>query len=347
MPADDSRYLIDLLRQMDGLFSLDDVRTICLALGIDYENVPGNTKESLIRELIRLLIGRDRLQELVDLARAQRPQVDWPDVPTYLAFLAGDPFDETTFRRLDFEPETARIPAGPFLMGSDRDSPTEVPCHVVDLPTYAIGVYPITNAQFARFVRDARRVAAPTLLWDGNLPPADRLSHPVTGVTWREAFDYCFWLSQATDRTYTLPTEAQWEKAARGVDGRVFPWGDDWQPDRCHTAPGDTAPVDAFAAQSIYGCRDMVGNAREWTLSGWGRDPQLPDPPFTYPWRDDGRNDPDQPATTRRVFRGGRAADPSGYRCSARGGFLPNKPGPAGNRHGFRVVLTPEQGKAR
>ena len=342
MPAEASRYLIDLLRQIDGLFSLDDVRTICLALGIDYENVPGNTKESLVRELIRLLVARDRLQELVDLARAQRPEATWQDVPADFTLISGDSFDQTPFRRLDFEPETARIPAGSFLMGSDRDGPAEAPCHVVDLPAFAIGVYPVTNEQFARFIRDTRRVAGPALLWDGNRPPTDRLNHPVTGVTWHEASDYCLWLTQATGRPYALPTEAQWEKAARGTNGRVFPWGDEWQANRCHATPGDTAPVDAFPAQSIYGCHDMVGNAREWTLSAWGRDPRAPDRLSAYPWRDDGRNDPDQPATTRRVFRGGRAADPSGYRCSARGGFLPDKPGPTGNRHGFRVVLMPE-----
>lgn len=351
-PATESRYLHDLLRQIDSLFSLEDVQTLCLALGIDYENVPGHTREGLIRELIRILIARDRLQELVDLARAQRPAAAWADVPADLPFFTGDPFDERQYQRLDFEPEMVRVAAGPFLMGSDADAPAEAPRHTVELPAFAIGLYPITNEQYARYLRDARRAASPLLLWDGNRPPAGRLRHPVTGVTWHEARDYCRWLAQQTGRPYTLPTEAQWEKAARGPDGRVFPWGNEWLPDRANTA-ADTAPVDAYPAQSVYGGRDLVGNAREWTLSAWGSDPRAPDPLFAYPWRDDDRNAPDHPDTIRRVFRGGRGAlsptlsqgERGIYRCSARGGFAPDKAGPSGNRHGFRVALNFEQGQ--
>jgi formylglycine-generating enzyme required for sulfatase activity len=349
MPAQESRYLIDLLRRVDGLFALDEVRTISMALGIDYENVPGDTKESFVRALIRQLFHDGRLQKLVDEVRAQRPDIDWPDVPADLVLPAGSSFDQTPFQRLPYEPETARIPAGPFLMGSDQDAPAEAPRHTIELPAYAIGLYPVTNEQYAHYIHTAGRAASLALLWDGNRPPDDRLTHPVTGVTWREALDYCRWLAQTTGRPYTLPNEAQWEKAARGADGRVFPWGDEWLPDRANTSPDDT-PVDAFPAQSVYGCHDMIGNAREWTLSGWGSAPQAPGPLFAYPWRADRRNDPGQPLTTRRVFRGGRYPATAGeraYRCSARGGALPDKPGLAGNRHGFRVALNPEQGPTR
>ncbi len=339
MQEEAPQYLSGLLRQIDQSFSLEDVQTLSLELGIDYENLPGKTREGLIRELIKQLVRGNRLPELVALAGRKRPALTWEAVPVGLIFFPDDPFAEAPIKRLDFEPETARIPAGSFLMGSDRDNPEEAPCHTAELPAFAIGIYPVTNEQYGRFIRDSRRVAGPNVLWAGNLPPPDRLTHPVTGVTWYEALDYCRWLSQATGRAYSLPTEAQWEKAARGTDGRVFPWGNDWLPDRCNTSPDNWTAVDAYPAQSIYGCFDMAGNAREWTLTGWGRDPRTPDRLFAYPWRDDRRNDPGEPSTTRRVFRGGRAAEPNDYRCSARGGFLPDKPGPSSNRHGFRVAL--------
>lgn len=338
MQAGNAPYPFDLLRRLDGAFSLDDILTLSLALGFDYENLPGDTREARIRALITRLIRQDRLPELVTLARAQRPAIDWPDPPPGLALFSDDPFAEGAYRRQDFEPEIAYIPAGSFAMGADDGPPAEAPAHTVELTAYGIGVYPVTNGQYDRFVRDTRRAAGHDLLWDGNRPPAGKLSHPVTGVTWYDALDYCRWLAQTTGRRYTLPTEAQWEKAARGPDGRRYPWGDDWLPDRCHTGD-EPAPVDACPAQSVYGCHDLVGNAREWTLSLWGRHPRAPDPAYTYPWRDDRRNDPAEPATTRRVYRGGRAADPAGYRCSARGGFPPDKTGPAANRHGFRVAL--------
>jgi len=363
MSADNAPYPLDLLRRLDASFSLDDILTLSLALGFDYENLPGDTREARIRALITRLIRQDRLPELVTLARAQRPAIAWPDPPPGLALFGDDPFADGAYRRQDFEPEIAYVPAGLFVMGDDGGPPAEAPSHQVDLPAFGIGVYPVTNAQYDRFIRDTRRAASPLLLWDGNRPPAGRLRHPVTGVTWHEARDYCRWLTQQTGRPYTLPTEAQWEKAARGPDGRRFPWGDEWLPDRANTG-ADTTPVDAYPAQSVYGVRDLVGNAREWTLSVWGSDPRVPDPLFAYPWRDDDRNDPDHPDTIRRIYRGGRVPPPSSaasspppgspapvpsspgaYRCSARGGFVPDKGGPSGNRHGFRVALNFEQGR--
>lgn len=241
--------------------------------------------------------------------------------------------------RQHFEPELTLVPAGSFLMGNDN-YPSESPSHLVSLDDFFIGVYPTTNEEYAAFVWATRRVADPEMGWDGNKPPDDQMRYPVTGVTWHEALAYCRWLTEQTGRAYTLPTEAQWEKAARGADGRVFPWGNDWQGGRCHIAEDQLSVVDAFPAQSVYGCFDLVGNAREWTLTNWGRDPKTPDARFVYPWRDDRRNDTGEPATTRRVFRGGPANTPEGYRCSARGGFLPDKPGPRGKRMGFRVVVT-------
>ena len=175
--------------------------------------------------------------------------------------------------------------------------------------------------------------------WDGQNPPAGQLNYPVTGVTWYDALAYCEWLSKRTNRKYALPSEAQWEKAARGSDARLYPWGDTFDPARC-SAGGTIQPVDAHPAQSPYGVYDLAGNAREWTCSLWGESRLEPDPACRYPWAEDGRNDLTASSLIRRVYRGGAAADPPGeLACSARNSYTPDKPGPPGKRHGFRVVL--------
>jgi formylglycine-generating enzyme required for sulfatase activity len=165
--------------------------------------------------------------------------------------------------------------------------------------------------------------------WEGQTPPADRLDEPIVGVSWFQAMAYCQWLSQKTGRCYSLPTEAQWEKAARGTDSRRYPWGDD-----------DTPPAGDGYRLSPFGCREMVGGVREWTLSLWGRSMAALE--FGYPWDQPGlpdRNDPRAGELVLRVYRGGPLAGPGSATCTSRGGFLPAKTGIKGNRHGFRVVL--------
>lgn len=241
---------------------------------------------------------------------------------------------------LPFEPETIYIAPGVFRMG--RDGGVEVPewekpCHLVDLPGYRIGKYPLTNRQFFEFVRQTGALVNPESGWDGQSPPPDRLDYPLIGVTWYQAMAYCAWLSKTTGRQYSLPTEAQWEKAARGVDGRLYPWGNEWQPGRCNTDPLQLVPVDQFPAQNEYGIYDMVGNVREWTVSLWGESSAAPR--FVYPWSEGERNDPKASALVRRVFRGGISDTSAEMTCTQRGGFDPNKSGPPRKRHGFRVVM--------
>ncbi len=256
--------------------------------------------------------------------------------------LTGDaaPIIETAY----FEPETTYIPAGPFLMGSPEGKDVvayETPQHEVHLPAYRIGRYPVTNEQYEEFIRQTGRIVPPEAGWEAQTPPSNKLDHPVSGVTWYDALAYCQWLSEQTGRQYSLPSEAQWEKAARGTDGRTYPWGNHWAPDRCnHSGPG-TTPVDAYPPQGVYGCYDMIGNAREWTSSLWGKRMCAPDPAYVYPWIDDGRRDDLEAGShTWRVYRGGAYGDATAsLRCSARGGFDPRKPGPRGKRHGFRVAL--------
>lgn len=234
-----------------------------------------------------------------------------------------------------FEPETVLIPAGPFLMGCDPMIPFEFlktegaerPQHSVVLPDFRIGKYPVTNRQYAAFIKE-QKAQAPPQGWFNREPPADRLEHPVTNVSWLDALAYCVWLSQQTGRRYTLPSEAEWEKAARSDDGRLYPWGDTWDPTCANAASSDTTPVTAHpAGASADGVEDLLGNVQEWTRSLWGSQPGQPD--FGYPYDPaDGReiSDPAKlPAQARLVHRGGSfKSTPADLRSSARGNSPPD-----------------------
>ena len=189
-------------------------------------------------------------------------------------------------------PEVVEVPAGPFLMGSS-DSDTEAnsnekPQRTVELPTYWIGKTEVTNTQFRPFVagdgysnraywtdngwawrQQAKRIqpyywADPH--WNGD-------NYPVVGVTWYEAVAYCNWLSAQTGQDFRLPTEAEWEKAARGTDGHICPWGNTWAVGNANSAEiglQGTAPVGAYPNdKSPYGALDMAGNVWEWMSSSF------------------------------------------------------------------------------
>ncbi|MCF6322963.1 MAG: formylglycine-generating enzyme family protein [Gammaproteobacteria bacterium] len=158
--------------------------------------------------------------------------------------------------------QTILIPAGEFLMGTDRKQSNiyNRPQHSIYTDAYRIDKYAVTNAQYARFV--AATGHRPPLDWkDGQIAEGKEL-HPVTMVSWQNASDYAAWAGKR------LPTEAEWEKAARGTDGRRWPWGDTMEPDRLNTYynVGSTTVYDAYPeGVSPYGVFDMVGNVSEWT----------------------------------------------------------------------------------
>jgi formylglycine-generating enzyme required for sulfatase activity len=183
-----------------------------------------------------------------------------------LAFLGDD---------RDFD-ELVEIPTGPFLMGDDSD-PDARPQREVTLPSFKIGKYPVTNAQYLCFLETTGR------RWrsdNGRRP--ERANCPATSVSYHSAKDYCAWLTdvwRTEDRITTaeavrLPTEAEWEKAARGTDGRSWPWGDEWIEGNCNTAElglGTACAVGIFPdGASPYGCLDMAGQVWEWTTGSWG-----------------------------------------------------------------------------
>ena len=157
--------------------------------------------------------------------------------------------------------DLVRVPAGPFLMGDDK--------HTVDLPEFYIGKYPVTNQQYAAFVQ-ASNARVPDHWREGKIP-AGKENHPVVWVTWDEAMTFCQWLSQASGHEVRLPSQVEWEKAARGADGRTYPWGNEPPPNPslCNfkdSGIGDTTPVDRYPiGASTYGALDMAGNVWEWT----------------------------------------------------------------------------------
>jgi iron(II)-dependent oxidoreductase len=156
---------------------------------------------------------------------------------------------------------TVVIPAGPFVAGSDleRADVQDKPQHSVTLPAYRIDKYLVTNAQFARFV--AATGHRPPLHWKSGKIPEGELLHPVTMVNWHDAAAYAKWAGKR------LPYEMEWEKAARGTDGRRWPWGNGMDPTRLNTYynVGAATKVDTYPrGASPYGVLDMAGNVNQW-----------------------------------------------------------------------------------
>jgi formylglycine-generating enzyme required for sulfatase activity len=259
---------------------------------------------------------------------------------------------------LVFEPQMIKIPAGKFLMGTTKEQAAqaikngadknwvewEQPQHIVDLSEYSIGKYPVTNREYQAFVRDANYKAPKG--WEGEQFPTEKGGHPVVNVSWNDAQAYCKWLSAQTKKQYRLPTEAEWEKAARwkespspagrGARGEgeslVYPWGNDFDPKKCNSSESgikDTTDVGKFSPQgdSPYGCADMAGNVWDW-CSDWFDENE-------YKKRKDVVKDPQgAEAGVSRVLRGGSWYDYGYLVRSANRGW--NDPAYTDDDIGFR-----------
>jgi formylglycine-generating enzyme required for sulfatase activity len=225
--------------------------------------------------------------------------------------------------------EMVLVPAGPFRMGSNEDK-DEQPEHEVYVDAFRIAKYPVTNGQYAQFVQ-ATGHRSPDH-WRNKTPPPELCNHPVVYVTWYDAMAYCAWLSEVRGEKVRLPTEAEWEKAARGIDGRRYPWGEEPDPNRANysdTGIRTTSAVGSFpGGVSHYGCLDMAGNVWEWTSSKYQ----------DYPYdADDGREDLEDDAV--RTLRGGSWSGAEyRVRCAYRYGYLQLN---GYGYHGFRVVSSP------
>ena len=156
---------------------------------------------------------------------------------------------------------TVLIPAGKFLMGTDQKNADAAshPQHTVYLKAFRIDKYLVTNAQYARFI--AATGHRPPSDWKNGRVQQGVLLHPVTLVNWYDAAAYAKWAGKR------LPSEAEWEKAARGTEGRRWPWGDEMDPARLNTYynVGSATDVTTYAnGASPYGVYDMAGNVDEW-----------------------------------------------------------------------------------
>lgn len=218
------------------------------------------------------------------------------------------------------------VSAGLFTMGSEEGDQDEMPVHIVALDAYWIDQTEVTVAMYTLF--------APGATWSGPL------DHPVTNISWEEATAYCAWAGAR------LPTEAEWEKAARGTDARLYPWGNQppagnlvnfadlssknlsWADISVDDGFVETAPVGSFPdGQSMYGTFDMAGNASEW-VSDWYDENYYIITPVTNPQgADDGLG---------RVLRGGSwYTNATSLRTSDRSWYIPEV---ANKYAGFRCA---------
>jgi formylglycine-generating enzyme required for sulfatase activity len=204
-----------------------------------------------------------------------------------------------------------KVPAGEFLMGSDPNmdadaSDDEKPQHRLTLPAFYIAKYPVTVAEWRAYIQVSGRK------WDhaDDLRGSD--NHPAVMVSWTEALAYAQWSG------LTLPSEAEWEKAARGTDGRIYPWGNEWREKLANTSEYSakgTTPVGQFSpgGDSPYQCADMTGNIFEWTRSQWNSYPYNPQ---------DGREE--LQSNNLRVMHGGAYHNARSYvRCAFRINAIP------------------------
>jgi sulfatase modifying factor 1 len=254
--------------------------------------------------------------------------------------------------------EFARIPAGEFLMGASDAEEDARPVHSVYVGEFFIGRFPITQDEYARFVRAAshpppavrelpliaiggredvfKELAAP-YVWTAAEPPAGYSSHPVVLITYSDALAYCRWLSDGLGREVRLPTEAEWEKAARGgVDGLAYPWGDDIEPSRSNFLADaatkherGTRPTGTYAPNG-YGLYDVAGNVWEWVSDWYAAD---------YYGVSEPRDPQGPPSGTMRIVRGGSwvNADVSMLKCAYRHQVPPDT---YAYSMGFRIVCT-------
>ena len=303
--------------------------------------IPGDSLPAMVRKAVRYCESRLLLAELLAEVEQRNPR-QYARFEPHLFVReprglreeeTASPAPEIVTISSPIYLDLVRVAEGPFLMGSvaARDQHAqddELPPHRVYTPEFYIGQYPVTNLQYQAFI-SASQHEAPQY-WDAGEVPGATENHPVVWISWEDALAFCAWLSDRTGQVFRLPTEAEWEKAARGPDGFIYPWGDELPDEsRCNFGGkiGETTPIGLYSPQgdSPYGCADMLGNAWEWCQSLYR----------PYPYRaDDGREDTQ--AEGIRVLRGGAFYFiQRNVRCAYRNRILPHD---AYRSFGFRVV---------
>jgi formylglycine-generating enzyme required for sulfatase activity len=211
------------------------------------------------------------------------------------------------------------VSGGTFMMGREVGDDAERPPHQVTVAPFFINAYEVTNEEYEKFVK-ATNHRPPSLWTDGTFPAANG-RRPVTGVTWDDATEYARWAGGR------LPTEEEWEFAARGTDGRLYPWGKDWRQGAANADGAAQAITDvgAYKSNSPFGTADMVGNAWEWTASSFK----------AYP----GRGLPStQPTGDLRVIRGGCYESNKDYATTTYRAGWPARGAPTYDQTGFRLA---------
>jgi len=296
------------------------------------ETTPEAQTQPALPPQLQPFAGQPALRQLLSLHPADMQDVNFSDLtpqeirPYIYLTRRTEPRPEA---RIELpEPQMIRIPGGNFNMGDDAYD-SEKPRHQVYVPDYYIGRFPVTNFEYRAFVRDTG--TPPPRHWQADNYPEELGGHPVVHVNWYDALAYCRWLSRKTGKPYRLISEAEWEKAARGEDERIWPWGNDWNKDNCNCqegGAGQTTPVGQYSPQgdSFYGIADMAGNIWEWCSSRFQ----------AYPYSTDGDRE-DLDATGDRVLRGGAYLNESRFmRCTYRYRRLPNS---QDGTTGFRVAM--------
>jgi formylglycine-generating enzyme required for sulfatase activity len=217
------------------------------------------------------------------------------------------------------------IPMGEFIMGSDEAEDDQKPEHKVFLSSYWIGRYPVTFDQYDWYCKETGKTKPDDKGWG-------RGNRPVIRVTWHDAMEFCQWISKKTGLEFALPTEAQWEKAARGTEGLKYPWGEEFNPKNCNileSALRKTTPVTNHSKDSSpYGCCDMAGNVWEWCQDFY----------HSHYYREEEYHNPTGPKQgAYRVLRGGSWNYSSEYcQTTCRMNFQPEK---NFSNAGFRLAI--------
>ena len=318
------RFIIPLI--IDGSGGLEELE--------DLHNIPIDS-ENKIEELIRVIESDYKKRGETCEREEKQPQVD--KVPDFIRFMNSKGWEvnknennywEAFYKAYDLT--MIYIPPGKFIMGADDGDDNEKPSHEVDLDGYWIGKYEITFAQYDFYCEDI-----------GIKKPIDhgwgRENRPVIHVSWNDATAYSDWLSEKTGLKFKLPTEAQWEKAARGPGGLIYPWGNVYNMYNCNSKDGElkkTSPVGTYArGKSPYGCMDMAGNVWEWCAEWYDKDYYKISPAKNR----QGPVSGDKP--DKRVMRGGSWDRESiELRCAKRGNGNPRS---NFDHVGFRLVCVP------
>lgn len=279
----------------------------------------GDAVHLLIRQVMR---GNNKpaWRGAFQFLRTQKSYLYWAEIPSKV-------YEDTLSY---FGQSVVWVPAGDFLMGCNESRDPKAwndhrPQHSVFLPEYWIGRYLTTVAQWKAFVKESGYKSNEQSFQDPD-------SHPVRYIDWYDALAYCKWFGEKIGLPVTLPSEAEWEKAARGNDGLIYPWGNKFDKNKCNTSESgiqNTTPVGKYspADYSPYGCADTSGNVWEWTRSRYK----------LYPYNEeDGRENLD--GDEQRVLRGGSwRNDASSARVFIR--YFDYFPSEQYDDYGFRVVV--------